>query len=184
MGTLLPSPHFRLLLRWQLGAPLLPLGVQLPPCPACGDPIDPFGDHFVCCNHNGAMRRHDAVKLAVAQVLRSAGISHLLEQGPRLASSQRPADILLCRWSAGRDTAVDLVVAHPLAKSQHPLTPLKARRFTQAQESAKVTEADKSAELRAAGWAFLPMGFNTFAAPGPQRLPAAPGNFPAGNGGP
>ena len=116
------------------------------------------------------MRRHDTTKEAVAQVLRSAGILHLLEQGPRLFSQQRQADILLCRWSGGRDTAVDLVVGHPLAKSQHPLTPLKARRFTGGLEAAKVAAAGGSRELQEAGWAFLPMGFNTFAAPGPAAV--------------
>jgi hypothetical protein len=96
----------------------------------------------------------------------------MLEQGPHLGSRDRPADILLLNWDAGKDTAADFVVAHPLAKSQHPLTPLKARRFLQSQEDIKRRHAEASGDLTRAGWSFIPLAFQTFACPGPsaQRL--------------
>ena len=50
----------RLLLRWWLGLPILPVGVTLPGCPLCRGSIDPFGDHFVSCEQNGSTQRHNA----------------------------------------------------------------------------------------------------------------------------
>ena len=57
MRTEIPDTDYRLLLRWWLGLPILPVGVPLPGCPLCRGSIDPFGDHFVCCEQNGCSRR-------------------------------------------------------------------------------------------------------------------------------
>ena len=62
--TEIPDTEFRLLLRWWLGLPLLPVGATLPGCPLCRGSIDPFGDHFVCCEQNGCTQRHNAFRNA------------------------------------------------------------------------------------------------------------------------
>ena len=87
----IPDDDFKLLIRWHLGIPILPLGVQLPPCPLCQEAIDPYEDHFVTCSLNGCKQRHD----------HTLGILML-----------RPADVLLMHWEGGRHAAVDLVISH------------------------------------------------------------------------
>ena len=69
LRTDISDVDYRVLLRWWLGLPLLPLGRTLPDCPACGEPVDPFGDHFVCCDKNGGTRRHNALRDALFDVL-------------------------------------------------------------------------------------------------------------------
>ena len=71
----IPDAEFRLLLTWRLGLPILRTGVTLPGCPLCGEAIDPFGDHFVCCDRNGCTQRHNAVRDAFFAMCVRAGMA-------------------------------------------------------------------------------------------------------------
>ena len=91
-----------------------PAGLSLPPCPQCGDALDPFGDHLVTCNRNGCTERHNLLRDEVANLCRFACVPHLIEQGPHGSDRTRPGDLLLPHWEAGRDLAVDFTISHPL----------------------------------------------------------------------
>ena len=126
MGTVLSDVDYRSLCRWWLGLPLLPQGCILPPCTACGEALDTYGDHLVCCSHNGVTRRHHAMRDAWSALLTKAGVSHAKEvEAP---SGNRPADLLLKAWDKGTDMAVDLTVSHPFGLDQMPLRAEKCHR--------------------------------------------------------
>ena len=57
---LLNDVDFRSLARYWLRLPLLPTACCLPPCPSCGDALDPFGDHFVSCRKNLMVQKSKA----------------------------------------------------------------------------------------------------------------------------
>ena len=135
LRTDIPDVDFRMLLRWWLGLPLLPTGCTLPGCPLCEEPVDPFGDHFVCCSKNGLTRRHNALRDAIFDVLMQSAIPAAKEVTSR--NRRRPADILLVAWERGRDVAVDLTVTHPLSLSAHPIVVDNVQRHCRRAETAK-----------------------------------------------
>jgi hypothetical protein len=164
LRTDISDPDYRLLLRWWLGLPILPTGRTLPGCPMCAEPVDPFGDHFVCCDKAGSTRRHNALRDALFDTLIGSNICAAKEVSCN--GRHRPADILLIAWERGRDVAVDLTVTHPLGLSQHPLNVRNAARHCQRAEAAK-TQAEGDLCLRA-GWGFLPMAFSPWGGAGPH----------------
>jgi hypothetical protein len=163
----IPSPHFRLLLKWTLGIPLLPVATLLPPCPLCQDVLDPFSDHFVTCNQNGCAGRHNRFRDFLASFCRKSGIPHMVEQGPHLNDATRPGDLLLNHWDNGRDVVVDLLISHPLGLTQLPFSATRALRHTLLMEEGKKAKYGSHPDLLALGWCFAPAGFSTFASPGP-----------------
>ena len=166
----IPDDDFKLLIRWHLGIPILPIGVQLPPCPLCQEAIDPHGDHFVTCSLNGCKQRHDQLRSAFSDSLRLSGILHLVEQRCSERTMLRPADVLLMHWEGGRHAAVDFVVSHPLQLSQYPLSADKASRHAASEERKKVQRIMSQEEFVESGWSFIPMGFGTFGNAGPSSI--------------
>jgi hypothetical protein len=164
LRTDINDPDYRLLLRWWLGLPILPMGLTLPGCPMCGEAVDPFGDHFVCCDKSGSTRRHNSLRDAIFETLMKSSIASAKEVSCN--GRQRPADILLVAWERGRDVAVDLTVTHPLGLSQHPINVRNAARHCQRAEAAKV-QAEGDLCLRA-GWGFAPMAFSPWGGIGPN----------------
>ena len=163
LRTDIQDVDYRVLLRWWLGLPLLPTGCTLPGCPMCGEPVDPFGDHFVCCMRNGPSRRHNALRDAIFNALVQSAIPAAKEVTS--GNRKRPADILLIAWERGRDVAIDLTVTHPLGLSHHPIVVDNAARHCRRAESAKQTaEGDLCHQ---AGWGFLPAAFTPWGGSGP-----------------
>ena len=163
MRTDINDADYRLLLRWWLGLPILPVGQTLPGCPLCGDAVDPFGDHLVCCEKNGNARRHNALRDAFFDVLVASAIPSAKEVA--CGGQQRPADILLLTWERGRDVAVDFTVTHPLGLSQHPLIVKNVARHCQRAEAAKT--AAEGDLCQRAGWGFAPAAFTPWGGSGP-----------------
>ena len=93
LQTEIPDIEFRLLLRWWLGLPVLPVGVSLPECPLCRGSIDPFGDHFVCCELNGSTQRHNAFRDAFRTMCVRFGV--VVQKEAECVAGRRPADIVL-----------------------------------------------------------------------------------------
>ena len=120
MGTCLSDSDFRSLCRFWLGIPLLPDGAHWT-CPACMEPCDAYGDHWVSCVKNGISRRHNSLRDELSRILTASSVQHAKEvtSGDR----KRPADILLVGWDRGRDICVDLTVTNPLCGTNHPLQP-------------------------------------------------------------
>jgi hypothetical protein len=165
MNTVLPDTDFRSLCRFWLGLPLLPDG-RTYECPLCKDPVDPFGDHFVTCKHNGITRRHNALRDALSTLLGSAGIPHVKEATSK--SGARPADVLLLNWDKGRDLAVDITIRHPLTLDAYPLSADAARRHLARAEGDKIDKERKDGGCAGMHWAFQPAAFSTWGAAGPS----------------
>jgi hypothetical protein len=163
MHTDISDADYRLLLRWWLGLPLLPLQLTLPGCPLCGEAVDPFGDHFVCCAKNGGTRLHNALRDAIFDVLIGGSIPAAKEVN--VGNGRRPADILQKAWERGRDVAVDLTVTHPLGLTGHPIIVKNAARHCQRAEADKThAEGDLCVQ---AGWGFAPAAFTPWGGTGP-----------------
>ena len=156
--TEIPDIEYRLLLRWWLGLPILPVGVTLPGCPLCRGSIDPFGDHFVCCEQNGCTQRHNAFRNAFHAMCVRYGIG--VEKEAECLAGRRPADILLLQWSRGQHVAVDFVCTHPAGLAQHPLVVSNASRHCNLAESRKVQADGPPCEAK--GWGFSPFALSTW----------------------
>jgi len=158
LRTEIPDADYRLLLRWWLGLPILPVGVTLPGCPLCRGSIDPFGDHFVCCELNGCSQRHNAFRNAFHEMCVRYGIA--VEKEAECLAGRRPADILLLQWSRGQHVAVDFVCTHPVGLAQHPLVVDNASRHCNLAEAKKVQANGPSCEAK--GWGFSPFALSTW----------------------
>ena len=162
LRTTLPNEDFRLLLRWWLGCHLV-VGADSTPCPRCGDFVDAFGDHFVCCRKNGMTERHNALRDCLHGACERAGAPARKEQG--CEGGTRDADILLLAWNKGRHTAVDLVFDHALAPSKWPLALSRVKDVLPAAEASKARLA--SERCARAGWDFQGAAFSLWGRPGP-----------------
>ena len=138
--------------------PILPVGVTPPGCPLCRGSIDPFGDHFVCCEQNGSTQRHNAFRNAFHEMCVRYGIA--VEKEAQCVAGRRPADILLLQWSRGQHVAVDFVCTHPAGLAQHPLVVDKAKRHCNLAETRKVQADGPPCEEK--GWGFSPFALSTW----------------------
>ena len=150
-SDIIPDSDFRSMVRLWLGLPLLPCGDQVARCPACGEALDPFGDHLLSCHKNGITHRHNLLRDAWAEVLGRAGIPHarevMIPAGLGRSSTfarERPADILLIGWDRGRDVAIDFTVCHPTTMCAFPLSEEKARRHLAQEEHGKTSRQGHS----------------------------------------
>ena len=158
LRTDFPDIEYRLLLRWWLGLPILPVGVTLPGCPPCRGSIDPFGDHLVCCEQNGSTQRHNAFRNAFHEMCVRCGSA--VEKEAECVAGRRPADILLLQWSRGQHVAVDFVCTHPAGLAQHPLVVDNAKRHCNLAEARKVQADGPPCEEK--GWGFSPFALSTW----------------------
>jgi len=166
LGTSLSEIDFRSLCRFWLGIPLLAeaAGTKVHRCPACNEPCDSYGDHFVNCRHNGMTRRHNSVRDEWARILLAAHVPYRTEV---VASAlKRPADILLIGWDHGRDVAIDFTVTNPLSADCYPLTYEGAKRHLSHAERDEVTK--EGPLCASAGWAFAPCALSPWGAMGPS----------------
>ena len=138
-------------------------GATLPPCPLCGEPLDPHGDHFVTCGKNGLTRRHNAVRDAWANLLAKANIPHGVEVSS--GGAVRPADVLLVAWDKGRDMAVDFRVSSPLTLDCYPLSLHKAKRHLHVAEGEKIAENEP--RCSAVGWGCHAVAYSPWGGQGP-----------------
>ena len=162
---MLSDPEFRGLCRYWLGVPLLPMGRTLPPCPACGKAVDPFGDHFVTCMSNGCTERHNELRDALSALMAKARVAHEVEAGD--GTGRRPADLLLKHFSGGHDVAVDITVTSCMQVAEHPLDARKAKVFLVKAEKDKVranTASCTRMHWECRGLAFSPWGVSGSAA--------------------
>jgi hypothetical protein len=156
--TEIPDSEFRLLLRWWLGLPVLPVGATLPGCPLCRDALDPFGDHFVCCERNGNTQRHNAFRDAFFAVCVRNGVA--VEKEAECVDKQRPADVLLLQWSRGQHVAIDFVCTHPAGVAHHPLVVENTMKHCNRAEAQKVRADGLACEAK--GWGFSPFAITTW----------------------
>jgi hypothetical protein len=158
LHTDIPDCEMRLLLRWWLGLAILPEGKTLPGCPLCNDALDPYGDHFVCCERNGSTRRHNAFRDAFFAMCAGQGVA--VQKEVECHNKKRPADILLVQWSRGQNVAIDFVCTHPAGVAQHPLVVDNTTKHCNRAETRKVQADGPSCEAQ--GWGFSPFAISTW----------------------
>ena len=152
------------LLKWTLGVPLLRPEDVGRPCVKCGQPVDAWGDHVVCCNKNEIQRRHLALQLSLSALLKDAGLSYTLEKGT--GDGTRPPDIPVPRWDADAPAAIDVTVRCHCAPSNPTTDPSALPKWKKDQEEEKQRlYADRC--LRAK-WAFFPFLMDTHAGLGDE----------------
>ena len=155
--TRVPSEHWRLLLRWTLGMPVVPDEVIGAPCVRCDQPVDAWGDHSVSCIKNEIQRRHMALQAALAGLIQQAGLTCALERGT--GDGRRPADVFIPRWDADGPTAVDLTVRCPSAPGNPVRDPAALDKWRVSQEREKTTMYEET--CMRARWAFVPLLMDT-----------------------
>ena len=130
-------------------------------CPRCAEVCDPFGDHFVSCKNNQPVRRHHALRNALADVLIDLGIPCTKEVP---IGGRRPADLGLLSFDSRGPLAVDLVCTHPgalsIGRSAEPTKPVAAA------EKSKILESEPL--CHAHGWLFTPIGWHPWGGVGPH----------------
>ena len=111
LGTELNNDECRLLLRFWLGAPLIPSQWQGAACPLCNQVLDTMGDHMVCCNKNDIKQRHSVLQGALSDLAQLAGVPTSLEVA--LPDGSVPGDVCFRQWDADGPLMVDITCRHP-----------------------------------------------------------------------
>ena len=155
--TRVPSEHWRLLLRWTLGMPIVREDTVGAPCARCEQPVDVWGDHSVSCIKNDIQRRHMTLQAALAKLIQDAGMTCALERGT--GDGTRPADIFIPRWDADGPAAIDITVRCPSAPANPVRDPTALEKWKVQQEREKLSLYEGTC-LRA-GWAFIPFLVDT-----------------------
>ena len=163
---------YRLGLKWLLGLPVLSPEGESATCPACGNEVDIYGDHLLCCRRNNYYGRHFAVQESLATMAQAGG-QPFVREAPLTKTNRdiqgaalRPADLLLRALQGGVDTAVDVTVVHPLQAREMPWTKEKADAFLKQAETRKTNKYRAACEQQ--GWAFVPAAFDSWGGVGPK----------------
>ena len=77
-GLRLGNPEFNIMCRFRLGCDILPQFARN--CALCGAASDVFGDHLLCCQQNGIVRRHNAIVDQLARVTKAAGLPYTVDR--------------------------------------------------------------------------------------------------------
>jgi hypothetical protein len=102
LGLAYNSPSYRVLLKWHLGIPLVPVILEGATWSlSCGTPVDTFGDHMVCCKRNNLWERQLGIQPFLSWCLQSSAIHHCREQSAA-GDLKRDAYILIPSWEAGK----------------------------------------------------------------------------------
>lgn len=128
--------------------------------------MDSMGDHSLSCPASGMYRRHNRIRDTLYLLGKEAGWGPELEVVAPL-SNNRPADVLF-RSAFSAPLACDVTVSHPLRISASSAVREEPNVAAQEAETAKTTQM--APLVRAAGWTFRPMGFETTGGMGPGAL--------------
>jgi hypothetical protein len=162
-GAPFAPEEWQLLLRLRTGLQLFPGN---PICKACRQPMDPLGDHSLCCPASGMYRRHNRVRDTLFSLSQKAGWAPELEVAIP-GTRDRPADILL-RSGFPKPLAIDVTISHPLRVSAPVAARGEATSSAEAGEHAK--QAAEANLCHLVGWGFRAAGFDTAGGMGPGAL--------------
>ena len=141
-------------------------------CPArgCRGEADSLGDHSLSCGIGGErIARHNHVRDALFQAAQQAGLAPVREaEGLIAGSTDRPADVLLRGWQAGRDTALDFIATNALQAATVVGCATDGAFAVEHAHDAKLRKY--AARCEANGLAFIPLAVDTFGGWHPQAL--------------
>ena len=158
LGLHLRGAEFVPILRYRLG---IKIYSSEGPCPACGLPSDQWGDHALACAKRGErIDRHDLLRDLIFGVASNASLGPSKEERHLLpGSAARPGDVLIRRWSDGKDAALDVTVTSLLASSN--LAAATARPGGALEKAYDRKMRDTADACRQQGLVFLPMALET-----------------------
>ena len=110
------GPEFVHCVKYRLG---MPIYITQGNCPACQQPSDLMGDHALACpRYSDRIVRHNQLRDLLFETAASAALGPVREGRFLLpGTAAKPADILIPRWSDGKDGALDVTVTSPLCKT-------------------------------------------------------------------
>ena len=151
--------EFVLVVKYCLG---LPVFDQCGPCPACLQESDVLGDQALCCGSGGErISRHNSLRDAIFETAVAAGLRPVKEGRFLLpGNNRRPADVLVRKWTGGKDSAMDVKVTTPIKVTTIPGAANTAG-FTLDHAHNGKLDGDEEA-CRRQGLAFLPLVAKTF----------------------
>ena len=119
-----------------------------------------FGDHTItCATENERIFRHDALRDAIYEQARQAGLSPVKEARSLISSSQsRPGDIFIPNWR-GRQTAFDVAVTSPLSQSALPRSAVTTGAAIDSMKSSKLNKHFRHCQTN--GISFVPLVVET-----------------------
>ena len=116
LGLHLKPQEFCIAVKYRLGAPVFP---GEGPCTACSRLSDEHGDHAISCGNEGErIARHNHLRDPLFNTAVAAALGPVREDRAVIPwSNARLADLLIPNWSAGWDTAIDVMVINSLQLS-------------------------------------------------------------------
>jgi hypothetical protein len=163
VGMKFDRDEFLVLLKWWLGMPVM--AAEGGTCQegrgghACGEALDPWGDHAVLCGY-GPSGRHDAVNEKWAAQLRAFGFHARMEVRTDPETKRRAADTWVENWKEGRAAAHDWVITHVWQKEAEERGKTDPNLALEKAEAYKELGAKEDVEKR--GMVFVPMAADTF----------------------
>ena len=125
LGLGLHSEVFRTALKFRLSIPLFSEPFKCTSLSSssreqCGDEMDIFGDHAICCHHGTSLVfRHNNIRDILGHSARAAGLAAVvIEKKDQVSGSKaKPGDISVQQYHRGYETsAFDVTITHPLQK--------------------------------------------------------------------
>lgn len=154
LGLSIPHAEFLVATRVWLGIPFF--SSTPPPRCFCGVPLDPTGDHLLGCGHSPLrIRRHDALRDILFQVLSQDNSSTRREQRIQGDSQDRPGDIFHPDFSSGNPTYFDVSIRNTLQSSRFHVSSTSAGAVGAAGEALK--DARHAANVASVGGVFIPV---------------------------
>jgi len=168
LGLSLKTDVFRTAVKFRLGMPLMEAGLL---CPAtsnksgstCGEELDVFGDHALCCHH-GTSRvfRHNQLRDILGHSAKAAGLSTVvIEKKNQISGSKKkPGDITIQQYRRGfAASAFDVTVAHPLQKKHIDVATDEAGVAAQAAHDRKLQKSLE--DCKKEGLHFVPLAWES-----------------------
>ena len=118
LATKMYNREFQFAVAYRLGLPVN-LSKNVCSMPNCSQSVDKYGDHALSCGYGGdRIYRHNALRDSIFHLLRKVGFDAKLEKKGLLANSnEKPGDIFVHSFDAGRPAALDVTVSSSMQLS-------------------------------------------------------------------
>ena len=158
LGLHLRSPEFIPVLKYRLGIQVYSNDAE---CPVCSSPSDRMGDHALgCCKSNDRISRHNILRDVIFETAASADLGPTKEERHLLPGTiARPGDVLIRRWTDGKDGAIDVTVTSPLAASN--VSDAAAKPGASLGKACARKKRETAEACRAEGLVFIPFAIET-----------------------
>mmetsp|Transcript_18456 Transcript_18456/g.23873 ORF Transcript_18456/g.23873 Transcript_18456/m.23873 type:complete len:393 (-) Transcript_18456:171-1349(-) len=118
-GTKFFHREFQISVAYRLGLPVNLGGNRFCSISKCSKILDKYGDHALSCAYGGdRIYRHNALRDSIFHMLRRVGFDAKLEKkGLLVDSNEKPGDIFVHSFDAGRPAAFDVTVSSSIQSS-------------------------------------------------------------------